>query len=92
MFCAVVKTLTSMMGRTCSSVGGSGTCVHNLCLLHLVYIRVICYGHIVTNMCLWTVWYSFKLYFATWCSLYTVSLHDGCVELTHVVGSCMGQV
>jgi len=51
MFCVVVKVLTSMMGRTCSSVDGSGKCVHSLYSLQLVYITVICYGHIFTNMC-----------------------------------------
>ena len=50
MFCAVVKVLTSVMGRTCSSVDGSGKCVHNLYSLHLVYITVVCYGRIFTNM------------------------------------------
>jgi hypothetical protein len=49
-FCAVVKVLTSLMGRTSSSLGGSGKCVHNFCLLHLVYITVMCYRHIVTNI------------------------------------------
>lgn len=51
MFCAVGKILTSMMGRTCSSVDGSGKCVHSLFSLHLVYITVISYGRIFTNMC-----------------------------------------
>lgn len=50
MFCAVVKVLTSVMGRMCSSVDGSGKCVHNLYLLHLVYMTVICYSCIFTNM------------------------------------------
>jgi hypothetical protein len=50
MFCAVVKVLTCVIGRTCSSVDGSGKCVHNLYLLHLVYITVICNGRIFTNV------------------------------------------
>jgi hypothetical protein len=44
MFCAVVKVVTSVIGRTCGSVDGSGKCVHNLYSLHLVYVTVICYG------------------------------------------------
>jgi hypothetical protein len=51
MFCAVVKILTSMMGRTRSSVDGSGKCVHSLFSLHFVYITVICYGRIFTKVC-----------------------------------------
>jgi len=51
MVCAVVKVLTSVMGRTCSSVDESGKCVHSLYSFHLVYITVICYGRIFTNMC-----------------------------------------
>jgi hypothetical protein len=38
MFCAVVKVLTSRMGRTCSSVDGSRECVHSFYLLHRVYV------------------------------------------------------
>jgi hypothetical protein len=39
-----------------------------------------------------TVWYSFQLRFASWCSLCIVPLHDGRNELKHVVGRCTSQV
>jgi hypothetical protein len=50
MFCAAVKVLTYVMGRTCSSVDGSGKYVHSLYLLHHIYITAICYGLVFTNM------------------------------------------
>jgi hypothetical protein len=87
----VVKVLSSVMGRTCSSVGGSGKCVHNLCLLHFVYIRVICYGHIVTNISAYKL-FGIVLNCILQLGVVCILFHFVMTALTHVVGSCTGQV